>query len=65
MQKKITPWTSAAEAMSELFPGVAHWLPRSWDCLGEGGGEGGGERTRGKLILVASLISKAANLGGN
>lgn len=49
VQKKITPW-SGPEALVELFP----------DLNVVGGRDG----TPDGLIVVASLVNKAANLGG-
>ena len=52
VQKKITRWASGAGVLEELFPGVA---------LSHGVEP---ERELGRLVLVASLLSKIPNLGG-
>ena len=55
VQKKITPWTDAAQVLSELFP--KH--PPPIQQLNEAKEPGAGG-----LVLVASLLHKAPNLGG-
>ncbi len=56
VQKKITPWSNAAGAVSELFPKHS---PNPV-VLGSGGG---GARSLG-LVLVATLLHKTPNVGG-
>lgn len=63
VQKKITPWTNPGSVAAELFPGsgstalsnAQHPSPPSDDNIA-------GER--GGLVLVASLLNKIPNLGG-
>lgn len=52
VQKKITRWVSGAGVLDELFPES----PSSQD-------EGAGKQPSG-LVLVASLLNKIPNLGG-
>ena len=51
VQKKITRWASGPGVLEELFPGQRLM-------------EGEGEMKSGGLILVASLLTKVPNLGG-
>ena len=52
VQKKITRWASKAAVLGELFPGLAV-SQRAESGAGSGG-----------LVLVASLLTKTPNLGG-
>lgn len=55
VQKKITPWSSSSDTiMNELFPNQSDY-PVVASTKKPGGGE---------LILVASLLHKPPNLGG-
>ena len=55
VQKKITPWSSSSDTiMNELFPDQSDY-PNTASTKKPGGGE---------LILVASLLHKPPNLGG-
>ena len=51
MQKKITRWVGGAGVLEELFPGLR--LPREQRGPSTGG-----------LVVVASLLTKIPNLGG-
>lgn len=53
------PWSSVADVERELFPNMSHHSPAGVGLAEERGG-----KTRNKLILIASLLSKASNLGG-
>ena len=53
------PWSSVADVEHELFPNMSHYSPAGVGLAEERGG-----KTRNKLILIASLLSKASNLGG-
>ena len=52
VQKKIVPWNNSQEILRELFPGIDP-------------SEGRSHEGKSGLILVASLVQKPANLGGN
>lgn len=54
IQKKIVPWTNPAAAVNELFP----------DCLPGKAAASIEEPSKGGLVLVASLLNKAPNIGG-
>ena len=62
MQKKITPWTNPGSVAVELFPGSSSTVlasvqhPSFLTDLGS--------RGSGGLVLVASLLNKIPNLGG-
>ena len=49
VQKKITRWASGAGVLQELFPGLSQERE---------------ERPPGGLVVVASLLNKIPNLGG-
>ena len=52
VQKKITPWSNPASVLNELFPKHSpHSLQQA-------------ARMQSNLVLVASLLHKAPNLGG-
>jgi len=53
VQKKITPWSSAAGVLEELFP-KQPLLTMAESAQDHPGG----------LVLVACLVSKVPNLGG-
>ena len=60
IQKKITPWTNPGSIAAELFPGsglsgTRHLSSQSNDSRAS---------KRGGLVLVASLLNKIPNLGG-
>lgn len=56
VQKKVTPWSNAAGAVNELFP--------KQSPLSVVPGCGQASTSSSGLILVATLLHKAPNLGG-
>ena len=66
VQKKITPWTNPGSVAAELFPGSAATKALSSTQQLHPSSPSGGSVTRekGGLILVASLLNKIPNLGG-
>ena len=69
VQKKITPWTNPGSVAAELFPGSAATKALSSTRLQKqqcpsSPSDGSMARERGGLILVASLLNKIPNLGG-
>ena len=72
IQKKITPWSNPGSVVVELFPGSTSLSPPPHSYSGgrkdlvqshrHTGGET--EREEGGLVLVASLLNKLPNLGG-
>lgn len=64
VQKKVSPLGNPRLLAGELFP---HWEETSALVVGGGAGggaEGGGGEGRSGLVVVASLVTKAPNLGG-
>ena len=73
VQKKITPWSNPGSAVVELFPGCTILSPPLHSYSGgredlvqsQRHARGGTEREGGGgLVLVASLLNKIPNLGG-
>ena len=63
VQKKITPWTNPGSVVAELFPSsgsTALSNARHPSCPSDDSMAG----ERGGLVLVASLLNKIPNLGG-
>ena len=67
VQKKITPWTNPGSVAAELFPGSAATKALSSAQQlhpSSPSSDGSVTREKGGLILVASLLNKIPNLGG-
>ena len=63
VQKKITPWTNPGSVAAELFPGSGSTTLSNAQHLSSPSDDSiAGER--GGLVLVASLLNKIPNLGG-
>lgn len=62
VQKKITPWTNPGSVAVELFPGSSSTILTGVQHPSSLTGVGSGER--GGMVLVASLLNKIPNLGG-
>ena len=63
MQKKITPWTNPGSVVAELFPGSG-LTTLSHVRRPSSPNDDGLAIERGGLVLVASLLNKIPNLGG-
>lgn len=71
VQKKITPWSNPDSVVVELFPestilSPPHSHSGGKEDLGQSCRHAGGrtEREEGGLVLVASLLNKIPNMGG-